>query len=305
MRRGAPAGLAVAALACLLAAPHGALAATVNPSCGGDLPPACPSPQSVVPGVIATPVHDVTVAVLGTDLGGVTDALLEPGDQHVDIVSVSPTEVDIKLPDGLDAQNYSIQLRLDGQTTNFQSTPFFEVTTAGAGGALPAFTFAPAPPVAQATATAPAATPAPATAAPAASSNTRPLLLGLAIFVLFVAGSVAGLTLRRRRLLRRTEDLGGLALAAMDRELAEIWRTGEMRTAPAMPQPTPVGAAVGGSAHDRTDIPRYTPPRFAPRPRPAPAVPTEVPRYTPPPGLDGGAPSALAPPRPTEPTRPY
>jgi hypothetical protein len=226
--------------------------------CGDDSTPPCPLGQTVTPNVVSAPVEGVTVEVHGSGLALVTSARLQPGGAATAIIGRSDTSLALRLPDGLGAGSYQVELAIAGQTQGFSTTPFFQVADPSAARGLPHFTFAPTPPPGKASATnsVPSLTPFGATGS---GSSSWASIVRVSLVVL-AAGAIGGglvtalyLVIRRRREIRLHE----LTYAAMDRHLEKLWSTDERRvggTAPEAPNPTPPSAA-----HDRepSSTPRY------------------------------------------------
>jgi hypothetical protein len=203
-------------------------------TCGEDNSPTCPLGQTVVPNVVSAPVQDATVDVLGSSLADVASATLQPGGGSLSIIARTPTSLTLRLPDGLGAGSYQIQMALPGQTQGFALTPFFEVAGASAGAALPHFSFAPAPAVGQASATAAAPPPPKPVALTKPTTSVAANVLQWAILVLAVGVLGGGLiTLAQAAIRHRREvQLRDITYAAMDRRLKELWALGDQRTAP-------------------------------------------------------------------------
>ncbi|HEY6378427.1 MAG TPA: hypothetical protein VI316_04520 [Candidatus Dormibacteraeota bacterium] len=203
-------------------------------TCGDDSSPPCPLGQTVVPNVVSAPVQDATIEVRGSSLADVASANLQPGGASLSIIARTPSSLTLRLPDGLGAGSYQIQMALPGQTQGFAVTPFFEVAGVAAGATLPHFSFAPAPAVGQASATAAVPPPARPVVAAKPMTSVATNLLQWAILVLAVGVLGGGvITLAHAALRRRREvRLRDITYAAMDRRLKELWALGDQRTAP-------------------------------------------------------------------------
>jgi hypothetical protein len=227
---------AVVVLPCSVVRAHAAV-------CGDDGTPPCPLGQTVTPNVVNAPVRDATVEVHGSGLALVVSARLQPGGATTAIIGRSDTSLTLRLPGGLGAGSYQVELAIAGQTQGFSTTPFFQVADPSAARGLPQFTFAPAPPAGQASATS-VPTLAPFGATGSGSSSWASIVR--ITLVVLAAGAIGGglvtvlyLIMRQRREIR----LHDLTYAAMDRRLEELWSTDERRVGEAAPTaPNPVAA---------------------------------------------------------------
>jgi hypothetical protein len=120
-----------------------------NPTCGPDDSPVCPIVSATSPTLIdGTPSGDVRMTLTGSALGGVVTVLLLPAGQALDITDRSDTQLVVIVPRGAmsSGNTYSLQLALDGQTSNLTVSSPIAVTEAGAP-APPVVSLLPAPTV--------------------------------------------------------------------------------------------------------------------------------------------------------------